>query len=628
MKKSLYVISLLILLAVFFVAGIRFNQRGAGQNSSGATARQILHYVDPMNPGHITKEPGIAPCGMPMEPVYADDNALGGSSISAQANVPGMVAINGQKQQLIGVQLGEVTKAPETSTIRALGRIVPDENRVYALIAPTDGWLEAINESTTGSMVDKDQLLVQIKIYNYDFYSWQQRFLTELGYTNRVNLTASPLSKKDQPRRRVSTGAGYQAGLPIPESEIRMINRNVAISQLAEKKGHSSMPGTMDSGATVSSGSPHHGGMTSAATEKTVGQTAMDHSQHMGNMPAQNGERLDADRESNYYYSSKGRLELLDFGLEEKQLDKLEGNGVYIPHVDIRSPVKGYVLERKVGPLQKIERGVECFRIADLDQVWIEADIYDIEAGYIQPGMQARISLPGQPAHFMATVSQVLPRFDAVSRSLKVRLEMDNPDYLFRPEMFVDVEFLVSLPESVSVPSSAVIDSGVRKTVYVAKEEGVFEPRSVATGWQANNRVEIVEGLQPGEKIVVSGNFLIDSESRMKLATAKLMEDKAAPVLDGQMPLASPPPQPQTRPSTVEKAAVEEKPKDLVCGMTVNPDHAMAAGLTVELEGTAYYFCSEDCKEQFKQNPLRYLAEKADTQAPANAPGHGEHPHD
>ena len=186
---------------------------------------------------------------------------------------------------------------------------------------------------------------------------------------------------------------------------------------------------------------------------------------------------------------------------------------------------------------RKSTAAAECFKIADLSRVWVEADIYDSEANYIQPGMQARVSLPKQSEHFTATVSEVLPRFDAVSRSLKVRLEMDNPEYLFRPDMFVDVEFLIPLPESITVPSGAVIDSGKRKTVYVVMGEGVFEPRAVVTGWQTSDRVEIVEGLQPGEKIVVSGNFLIDSESRMKLAAARLMEDKAeqpAPPADAQ----------------------------------------------------------------------------------------------
>ena len=123
----------------------------------------------------------------------------------------------------------------------------------------------------------------------------------------------------------------------------------------------------------------------------------------------------------------------------------LQKSGAYITSVELRSPVNGLVLSRNVSPRQKIDRGTECFRIADLSRVWVEADLYDSEAKYIQPGMQARVSMPGQKDHFAATVSEVLPRFDAASRTLKVRLEMDNPGNVFRPDMFVDVEFLVDL---------------------------------------------------------------------------------------------------------------------------------------------------------------------------------------
>jgi multidrug efflux pump subunit AcrA (membrane-fusion protein) len=120
-------------------------------------------------------------------------------------------------------------------------------------------------------------------------------------------------------------------------------------------------------------------------------------------------------------------------------------------------------------------------------------------------------------------VSAVPPQFDAASRTLKVRLEADNPDYLLRPDMFVDVEFSLSLPPAITVPGDAVLDAGVRKTVFVDRGNGFFEPRRVEIGWRYGDRVEITSGLTEGERIVVSGNFLIDSESRMR-ASARLEE--------------------------------------------------------------------------------------------------------
>ena len=109
-----------------------------------------------------------------------------------------------------------------------------------------------------------------------------------------------------------------------------------------------------------------------------------------------------------------------------------------------------------------------------------------------------------------------MPQLDSESRTLKTRFELDNPGYIFRPNMFVDVEVQVKMPAAVVVPADAVIDSGRGKTVFVERSSGVFEPVLVETGWRLGDRVEITKGLDPGERIVVSGNFLIDSESRMK----------------------------------------------------------------------------------------------------------------
>ena len=217
MKKLLILFSLLILLVVSFVAGARFNQHGANQNVIDSGERKILHYVDPMNPANTSKEPGIAPCGMPMEPVYADDDGFSGSGQSVSPSL-GAVKINLQKQQLIGVQIGAVARVAETLKIRSLGRIAAEENKIYPLVAASDGWVGEVHESTTGSLVSKNQLMGKIRIYDYDFFTWQQRYLVEISNTAMVRRPPlAPMydGRADQLRKIIS--AQQQSGSLHPD---------------------------------------------------------------------------------------------------------------------------------------------------------------------------------------------------------------------------------------------------------------------------------------------------------------------------------------------------------------------------------------------------------------------------
>ena len=139
--------------------------------------------------------------------------------------------------------------------------------------------------------------------------------------------------------------------------------------------------------------------------------------------------------------------------------------------------------------------------------------------------MDAEVSLPGGSTSLgtsgartlRARISgDVLPQFDQASQSLKVRLEVDNPDFFLRPDMLVDVELPIAFPMAIVVPVEAVLDSGMRKTVFVERGPGVFEPRDVETGWRSGGMVEIAKGLSSGDRIVVSGTFLLYSESRIR----------------------------------------------------------------------------------------------------------------
>jgi Cu(I)/Ag(I) efflux system membrane fusion protein len=284
------------------------------------------------------------------------------------------------------------------------------------------------------------------------------------------------------------------------------------------------------------------------------------------------------------------RDSLRNLGMGETQIEKLKTTRAYMENVDITSPADGVILARGVSTGQRFEKGKELYRIADLSSIWILADIFENEAQFFKPGSKVLVSLPHQNMTFSARVSNALPQFDNVSRTLKVRLEVDNPDIALKPDMFVDIELPVHYPPTFTVPVDAVVDTGMRKLVFVDKGGGVFEPRRVDTGWRRGGLVEISRGLMNGERIVVSGTFMIDSESRMQAAAMGIYDEGA---------------------------------QDPVCGMYIDEKKARAAGRTAKAGSEKYYFCSPECLHDFEKSPSRYIRGAAghrDAQRPKAAP--------
>src|SRR5689334_446970 len=178
------------------------------------------------------------------------------------------------------------------------------------------------------------------------------------------------------------------------------------------------------------------------------------------------------------------------------QMDEIRQTRQIPDTIKIVSPVDGFVLSRSVSPGQKFERDTEWFRIADLRRVWIVTDVFENDAQYLQSGTQVRVNLPGQSRSFPGRVSNVLPQFDGATRTFKARIEVDNPGYALRPDMFVDLELPVSFSRTVAVPAGAVLDSGLKKTVFVERGQGLFSPREVKTGRHFDDKVEIVSGVE------------------------------------------------------------------------------------------------------------------------------------
>ena len=262
---------------------------------------------------------------------------------------------------------------------------------------------------------------------------------------------------------------------------------------------------------------------------------------------------------------------LRGLGMSDLQIEEIHRTRTASPHISIYSPVSGFVLTRNISPSQRFDKGTELYRIADISRVWVMTGIFEKDRQFLKPGGEATIVYQGR--RLKARMSDALPQFDAQSRTLKTRFELDNPDHVLQPDMFVDVEFEAAVAPAVTVPAEAVLDSGLRRTVFVDRGNGYFEPRRVETGWRAGERVQILKGLMPGERVVISGNFLLDSESRMMSAA---------------------------------QAALGAAAKDPVCGMDVDEKRAAAASMKSEHGGTTYFFCAAECKKRFDAEPARY----------------------
>ncbi len=459
-KHSLLLV--LILLAAFLTGTFYGSFRA---RPAPPTPRRILYYVDPMNPAHTSPEPGLAPCGMPLEPVYAEGPDEGPPPFLA----PGAVRITPEKQQLLGVRLGVVEKAPFTHKVRTLARVAADESRLYRLTSFLEGWVKTVHPYTTGSLVVKDEPLATLG--SREIINEVQIYLSTLGQIDRS---------------------------PADDRQL-FVNYQVRVRKAEEA--------------------------------------------------------------------------LLNLGMSPRQIRELAATRRYAQEVELAAPATSFVLSRNLSPGQRVSRGDELYRLADLSRVWLVTDLTEQEIPFVRPGKKASARTFRGNLALEAAVTEVPPEFDAGSRTFRARLESDNPGYSLRPGMFLEVELPLDLPETVSVPVDAVLDTGRTKRVFVDRGHGYFEPRRVATGWRFGDRVEITHGLAPGERIVVSGNFLVDSESRMKLAAAGFAGGVA---------------------------------RDPVSGVYVDEGKARAAGLVSHHRGRTFYFHSEEARRLFERYPERY----------------------
>ncbi len=222
--------------------------------------------------------------------------------------------------------------------------------------------------------------------------------------------------------------------------------------------------------------------------------------------------------------SSLERLKLLD--VPKHQIHDLTADHNIHKSLHIHSPASGIVVNIGAREGQHVTPATEIYMIADLSEVWVFADIYENELPWVKTGDLVEMQLTGIPGRvFRGHLAFIYPYAEAKTRTIKVRLEFGNKELLLKPDMFAEITIYASQQLSALViPSEAIIRSGVRDKVLVVRSPGKFEPRSITTGLAADGKITILEGLEEGEEIVTSSQFLIDSESRLREATAKMMD--------------------------------------------------------------------------------------------------------
>lgn len=222
--------------------------------------------------------------------------------------------------------------------------------------------------------------------------------------------------------------------------------------------------------------------------------------------------------------SSRTRLELFD--VPEHQIRELEASLAPQKTLHIHSPAAGIVTRIGAREGQHVSPATELYVIADLSRVWAYAHIFEYELPWVKVGDEAQMTLAARPGQvFHGQVAYIYPYAESKTRTVKVRIEFDNPSLALKPETFVEITVQASKQESVTViPSEAVVRSGSEAQVFVVRSPGKFEPRKVELGLQSGGRVIVLKGVVPGEEIVTSAQFLIDSESKLREAAAKMTE--------------------------------------------------------------------------------------------------------
>lgn len=210
---------------------------------------------------------------------------------------------------------------------------------------------------------------------------------------------------------------------------------------------------------------------------------------------------------------------LQQYALPAEEMERLERTGQPADEIVVRSPLSGWVVERQALPNLYVQPETKLYTLADLSVIWVFAEVFQTDLGAVRPGLPAEITVDSYPGRtFRGRVDLVYPQVDEATRTARLRLVLPNPQLLLKPGMYADVALRIAMGRQLVVPSDAVLATGTQNIVFVDRGGGVLEPRSVQLGQRVDQGYVVLRGLQPGERIVTSANFLLDAESQLQAA--------------------------------------------------------------------------------------------------------------
>jgi RND family efflux transporter MFP subunit len=437
--------------------------------------KKILYYYDAMNPAHHYDKPGKAPDGMDLEPQYADDTTETQNKGATSSGSADMKDVNPPTDK---------NKPGERKILFWYDPMHPAYKSDKPGIAPDCGMqlVPKYADEDTGKMPVGTVKIAPEKL-------------------QVIGVRTETVERQDLVRSVRTTGQ-------VTADETKIAHVHVKTSGYIDEIYVDYI------GQLVKKGQPlftvYSPDLVATQEEYLIAKRGV---KELGAAPFEDV----SQGSQSLLRATRARLKLWD--ITDEQIKKLDETGEVSKTLTFYSPISGFVTDRKAFPQTAITPDMDLYVISDLSTIWVNADVFEYEVPFVKVGQTAEMQLSYYAGKtYTGKITYIYPNADAVSRTVKVRIELPNPNFELKPQMFADVQLKIDYGKSILVPQEAIMDSGNKQYVFVVHDGSVFEPRVIQMGAKLEGKVVVLSGLKAGETIVTSGNFLIDSESRLKSA--------------------------------------------------------------------------------------------------------------